>query len=392
MKQIFTALSLLFLLSASAQDTTVYIMRDINVPPKFPGDGGAYAKYQKENLRYPEAEKAAWKEGNVTVSFVIEADGSITGAKPLKEVPGCPGFAAEAVRFISAMPPWTPGMKNGQPVRVRHLLTVYFDLDMVTPKEQAACGNYIPEDSLGYIFKSYKTFAPLFPGGDSAMRIFFRDRIKASPYYSEDGSGRIYIQFIIDSTGAVWNVAITEQAERNAGVQAAAANAICGMPRWTPPEFKGKKVNTKVLVAVYYGDKAFSGARPHSAETWPLIEMQLYPGQPRDPAEVANDVFSFAERMPEFPGNGFNKYLQDSLRYPAAEKEAGLQGTVYVSFVIEKDGSITQVQVAKAVPNAPGLSAEAIRVISSMPPWKPGMMNGKPVRVMMTQPVRFVMK
>ena len=105
-----------------------------------------------------------------------------------------------------------------------------------------------------------------------------------------------------------------------------------------------------------------------------------------------DEVFTFAEQMPEFPGKGFHRYLRDSLRYPVAEKEAGIQGTVYVSFIIEKDGSVSNVKVAKAVPNAPGLSAEAVRVVSSMPPWDPGTMNGRPVRIILTQPVKFVIK
>jgi protein TonB len=112
-------------------------------------------------------------------------------------------------------------------------------------------------------------------------------------------------------------------------------------------------------------------------------------------ATVAKDdeVLVFAEQMPEYPGGkeAFNKYLMTTVRYPQAEKETMKQGTVYVQFTVEKDGSITDVHTTKEVPEAPGLSAEAIRVMSNMPGWTPGKVNGKPVRVQVTQPIRFVL-
>lgn len=104
-------------------------------------------------------------------------------------------------------------------------------------------------------------------------------------------------------------------------------------------------------------------------------------------------VFSYAEVMAEFPGGqaAFYKYLQESIHYPAEEAKAGLQGTVYVSFVIEKDGSVSNIKVLKGVRDAPGLDAEAVRVIALMPKWSPGKMNGKAVRVSVTQPIKFVL-
>ena len=102
---------------------------------------------------------------------------------------------------------------------------------------------------------------------------------------------------------------------------------------------------------------------------------------------------SVNEVMPEFPGGeaAFYKYLADSVKYPASAKLAAKEGTVYVQFTVEKDGSITDVKVVKEVSGAPELSAEAIRVISEMPKWSPGKLNGRIVRVSMTQPMKFVL-
>jgi protein TonB len=108
--------------------------------------------------------------------------------------------------------------------------------------------------------------------------------------------------------------------------------------------------------------------------------------------QKADEVFTFAEVMPGFPGDAFQAYLKNNIKYPVMEKDAGKQGTVYISFVVEKDGSITNVSPAKEVPGAPGLTREAMRVINLMPKWSPGLMNGHPVRIEMKQPVRFVLQ
>ena len=106
-----------------------------------------------------------------------------------------------------------------------------------------------------------------------------------------------------------------------------------------------------------------------------------------------DEIFTFAEVMPDFSGkDGFQSYLKKNVRYPFAEKDQGKQGTVYVSFVIEKDGTIANVKAAKEVEGAPGFTKEAIRLISIMPKWTPGMMNGYPVRIEITQPVRFTLQ
>lgn len=100
-----------------------------------------------------------------------------------------------------------------------------------------------------------------------------------------------------------------------------------------------------------------------------------------------------AEKMPEFPGGqaAFKHYLEKNLSYPIAEKEMGIEGTVYISFFVETDGSITNISVKKEVPGAPGFSKEGIRVISMMPSWTPGELSGKPVRVNFVQPIKFVL-
>ncbi len=100
-------------------------------------------------------------------------------------------------------------------------------------------------------------------------------------------------------------------------------------------------------------------------------------------------VFEVVEQMPKFPGGdaALMSFLSSHIKYPAIAEENGVQGRVVCTFVVEKDGSITDVKVAKGVD--PSLDKEAVRVIKSMPKWIPGKQNGSAVRVKFTVPVTF---
>ncbi len=101
-------------------------------------------------------------------------------------------------------------------------------------------------------------------------------------------------------------------------------------------------------------------------------------------------VFVVVESMPEFPGGqqALFKYLSENVKYPMIAQENGIQGRVICQFVVNKDGSIVDVEVVRSGGD-PSLDKEAIRVIKSMPKWKPGKQRGKAVRVKYTVPVNF---
>ncbi len=104
------------------------------------------------------------------------------------------------------------------------------------------------------------------------------------------------------------------------------------------------------------------------------------------------DPFNVVEDMPAFPGGmeAMIQFISSNIKYPADAKKQKVDGRVLVKFVVEKDGSITEVKVIK--PAFPSLDAEAIRVVKAMPKWKPGYQNGKAVRVQFTMPINFSLK
>jgi len=100
-------------------------------------------------------------------------------------------------------------------------------------------------------------------------------------------------------------------------------------------------------------------------------------------------IYDMPEIMPEFIGgaDALDEFVKKNIKYPAEAKEKGIQGKVYVQFVVEKDGTVTNVVVRRGA-NAL-LDAEAVRVVKLMPAWKPGTMRGKKVRVRYTLPITF---
>lgn len=128
-----------------------------------------------------------------------------------------------------------------------------------------------------------------------------------------------------------------------------------------------------------------------SEETGNAVEIKYVP--PVQTVEEEPDeqiIFEVVEKMPEFANGGMAglmQYLSKNIKYPTIAQENGTQGRVTVQFVVNRDGSIVDAKVLRGVD--PYLDKEALRVINSMPKWKPGEQRGKPVRVKYTVPVAF---
>lgn len=127
-------------------------------------------------------------------------------------------------------------------------------------------------------------------------------------------------------------------------------------------------------------------------DTQDRVQVETYvappPPKPKQ-EEVTQEIFVVVEDAPQFPGgeSALMKYLNENIRYPIVAQENGIQGRVTCQFVVERDGSISDVQVVRG--QDPSLDREAVRVIQSMPKWKPGKQRGVPVRVRYTLPVLF---
>ena len=121
-----------------------------------------------------------------------------------------------------------------------------------------------------------------------------------------------------------------------------------------------------------------------------IIEEYVYEAPEMEDEEIQEEeIFKSVEEQPEFPGGTAKllEYVQKNLKYPMMARESDIQGKVYVGFVVEKDGSITKVQVLRGIGG--GCDEEAVRVVQSLPKFKPGKQRGVPVRVQYTLPIVF---
>lgn len=111
-----------------------------------------------------------------------------------------------------------------------------------------------------------------------------------------------------------------------------------------------------------------------------------------EPKPQVDEVFKFAQVMPQFPGgpDELKKYLAKNIVYPRIAQENGIEGQVVVNFTVGKDGSINDIKIAKSVNKE--LDKEAVRVVTSMPSWKPGNNNGNPVKVSYMLPIKFAIQ
>ena len=161
-------------------------------------------------------------------------------------------------------------------------------------------------------------------------------------------------------------------------------------PKQAPPPPEAPKAE-EVLEIVKNDANIQESTIQASDDTKKAVEVKYIPVQQvveeEEPEE--EQIFQVVEKMPEFPGGMAEclKFLSKNIKYPTISQENGVQGRVIIQFVVNRDGSIVDPQVVRGVD--PYLDKEALRVVSSMPKWKPGEQRGKPVRVKYTVPVTF---
>lgn len=114
--------------------------------------------------------------------------------------------------------------------------------------------------------------------------------------------------------------------------------------------------------------------------------------QEKEEEKDESPVFFIVEEMPEFPGGelALRRFIAEAIKYPVIAQENGIQGKVYVSFVVGKDGMVTDARILRSVD--PALDKEALRVVNNLPRWKPGRQGGENVRVSFSVPISFVLQ
>ena len=204
---------------------------------------------------------------------------------------------------------------------------------------------------------------PSFPGGDAELLKYIATNIKYPKESQDNGEqGRVICSFIVGRDGSVNNPEVLRGVTPLLNEEA--VRVINTMTRWNPGMQRGKAVAVKYTVPITFRLKS--------------------------PVEEAKEeTLTVVDVMPQYPGGDREllKFIAQSIKYPTDAQEAGVQGRVICSFVVDKKGNIVEPKIIRGID--PSLDAEALRVIGMMPRWTPGRQDGKAVRVLYTVPITF---
>lgn len=158
-------------------------------------------------------------------------------------------------------------------------------------------------------------------------------------------------------------------------------------------EYEAYLDDARKYIGLYYEHKNAFQSVDENAQSNSSDSSSSHPPPP-PPPPGSEGALMFAEQMPMFPGGeaALMKYLQENLRFPVSIKERGISGTVHITFLVNPDGTISDYEITRSVKDAPELSGEAVRVVSLMPVWTPGKLNGKNVKVTISLPIRFLLR
>jgi TonB family protein len=237
---------------------------------------------------------------------------------------------------------------------------------------------------------------PLFPGNETALIRYLEDSIRypvSMPLELTKSSA--VVRFVVEKDGKITNIEVVRPISNCAECNTEAIRLATAMPAWTPGMQDGRAVRVRQTIPVSFikKEKEKSSSAPaeiHNAMSIERLDSLPFPSPPK--RTLPNDVFYIVEEMPEFPGGqaALFKYLQSSLKYPAAARKQKIEGTVMVNFFIETDGTVSNVAITRGLPEGgAGINEESLRVVKAMPAWKPGRQQGKPVRVSQNLPIRF---
>ena len=200
---------------------------------------------------------------------------------------------------------------------------------------------------------------PQYTGGEEAMMKYVAENIKY-PQAAKDKniSGRVFVGFVIEKDGSVSNVKVVRGI--GGGCDEEAARVIKEMPKWKPGMQKGKPVRVNYMMPIFF--KLDDGQPAKSVKKEKASNPDMTPDK--------NGVYQIVEEMPKFPGgeDALMDYVSKNVVYPKEAQEKGISGRVFVGFIVEKDGSVSDVKVLRGIGG--GCDEEAVRVISGLPNFK----------------------
>lgn len=244
---------------------------------------------------------------------------------------------------------------------------------------------------------------PMYPGGTSAMMQFISSQLRYPRECVENNKqGLVVYNFVVETDGSLSNFELMHRADSLLNEEA--LRIIKLMPPWRPAKYKGEFVRARQYVPMYF--RLRKGGRTTSRKFAQNNRPTTAPGNINKPKTPINntqtttpisstpeikdtEVYTIVDQMPQFPSGeeGLRRFIGKFMQYPRDAHEQGVEGRILCAFIVDKEGAISNIEIVKGL--YPSLDDEAMRVLSIMPSWKPGINNGERVNVKCILPIDF---
>ena len=251
-------------------------------------------------------------------------------------------------------------------------------------------GKVVDKDTLDNPIFEVVEHMPEFPGGGMPVLMeYLSKNIKYPEAAMKKGTqGRVTVQFVVEKDGSIANARVLRGIDPELDKEA--VRVISAMPKWKPGTQKGEAVRVKYTVPVMFR-LTENNTQVKYAPIESKIDEMVVVGYAPEGTTVPEEgtVFEVVEQMPEYPGgmSAMMEFIGKNIKYPVAAQKAKIQGRVVIQFIVDKEGNIICPRVIRGAD--PLLDAEAIRLTTIMPKWKPGMQRGQAVNVKYTVPIMF---
>jgi TonB family protein len=227
------------------------------------------------------------------------------------------------------------------------------------------------------VFKVVDTM-PVYPGGEEALRKDIASKVKYPESAKKKGiSGKVYVTFVVDKDGKIVDLEIARGVESTLDEEALRVMSL--LKTWKPGSQRGIPVKVQYTIPIQFALNGDSKSKNQKIENKRINE-------------AGNEVFFVVEDMPEFPGGeeALRLFISKNVKYPDEAIKEKVQGKVYITFTVTQEGKVADARIARGV--CPSLDKEALRVINTLPKWKPGKQRGQAVNVEYTVPINFALK
>ena len=324
---------------------------------EFPGGEDSMWKFINTNVKYPDSAIAHNIEGKLIMGFVVNENGSISDITIRRGLSW--DIDSEGMRVIRLFPSFTPGKQDGKAVKVSYTLPLSFKLKP-NPLDTVKKPHIIEQ-------------MPAFPGGDTMLFKLVQRAIHYPEYARDHGiQGRVVVGFVVNEDGIVSDIKIKQSVYPS--IDTEAIRIVKLLPRFKPGTQQGKPVRVSYVLPIRFK----------------LINSDN--GSIQSPPPLAwEDIPTKVEIMPEFPGGikKLTEFLNTNVKYPGDALKLDIEGIAVVGFIVNEDGHLSD--FGFVLKDYQSFNKEAMRVAKLLPVFKPGIKNGKPVKVLYKLPFNFRM-